>query len=72
MAEKELATSLAQNKKNMLNIGGQGGAKLERRQNKSKLIARLGVHNVKNMPVADVAMMTVFNQQKNRMIQMSN
>jgi hypothetical protein len=59
---------LAQSKKNMLNIGGQGGAKLERRQNKSKLIARLGVHNVKNMPVADVAMMTIFNQQKNRMI----
>ena len=56
----------------MLSFGTQGGTKQEKKYNKSKLIARLGVHNVKKMPVVDVAIMTIFNQQKNRVIMMAN
>ena len=39
---------------------------------KQKLVARLGVHNVNTMPHAEMAMMTVFEQRKNRMIQLQN
>ena len=46
----------------MLSFGGKSGTKLEKKQNKSKLIARNGVHNVNKMPVVDVAIMTIFNQ----------
>lgn len=35
-------------------------------------MARNGVHNVKTMPRAEMAIMTVFNQRKNRVIQMDN
>ena len=39
--------SVAQNKKNLLNMAGQGAnVKHEKKQNKNKLVARLGVHNV--------------------------
>ena len=36
------------------------------------MIPRLGAHNVNNMPVAEVAIMTVFNQRKLRHVQMNN
>ena len=45
---------------------GQVKNSVERNYNKLKLVARNGVHNVKNMPKAELAVMSVFKQQNNR------
>ena len=45
---------------------GQVKNSVEKNYNKLKLIARFGVHNVKNMPKAELAVMSVFKQQNNR------